>query len=94
MLLRELIGFDRFIGKTSAECVAELSALVLCLDGSQCPYWMSLGFPKEPTEADVICARAEREEVLEISKFDEENWGQLIRSGATKSQLKSAVAGW
>jgi hypothetical protein len=94
MLLRELIGFDKFVGKTSAECVAELCALVLCLDGSQCPYWMSLGFPSEPTEADVIRARAEREEVLEIARFDEESWGQMIRSGATKSQLKTVVAGW
>ena len=94
MLLRELVGFDRFIGKTSAECVDELRALVLCLDGSQCPYWMSLGFPNEPTESEVIRARADRAELLEISRFDEENWGQLIRSGATKEQLKAAVAGW
>ena len=94
MLLRELIGFDKFIGKTSAECVAELRALVLCLDGSQCPYWMSLGFPSEPTEADIERARSERAEFIEIQRFTEEIWSQLIRSGATKQQLKNAVAGW
>jgi hypothetical protein len=94
MLLRELIGFDKFLGKTAAECVAELRALVLCLDGSQCPYWMSLGFPGEPTEEDVIRARAEREAFIEVQRFSEDTWGELIRSGATKQQLKTAVAGW
>jgi len=94
MLLRELIGFDEFIGKTSAECVSELRELVLCLDGSQCPYWMSLGFPIEPTEADIDKARADREEFIEIQRFNDETWDHLIRSGATKQQLKSAVAGW
>jgi hypothetical protein len=94
MLLRELIGFDKFFGKTAAECVAELRELVLCLDGSQCPYWMSLGFPFEPTESDVVRAMAERAEFIEVQRFSEENWGQLIRSGATKQELKSAVAGW
>jgi hypothetical protein len=94
MLLRELIGFDKFLGKTDSECVEELRALVLCLDGSQCPYWMSLGFPSEPTESDVVGARAERAEFIEVQRFSEENWGQLIRSGATKSQMKSAVAEW
>lgn len=94
MLLRELIGFDKFLGKTAAECVAELCALVLCLDGSECPYWMSLGFPSEPTESDIVRARDERAEFIEIQRFSEENWGQLIRSGVTKEQLKSAVAEW
>ena len=94
MLLRELIGFDKFLGKTAAECVAELRALVLCLDGSQCPYWMSFGFPSEPTEEDVIRARAEREAFIEVQRFSEDTWGELIRSGATKQQLKNAVAGW
>ena len=94
MLLRELIGFDKFLGKTAAECVAELRALVLCLDGSRCPYWMSLGFPSEPTEADVIRARADREAFIEVQRFNEQIWSQLISSGATKEQLQSAVAGW
>jgi len=94
MLLRELIGFDKFLGKTAAECVVELRALVLCLDGSQCPYWMSLGFPIEPTQEDVIRARAEREAFIEVQRFSEEIWSPLISSGATKEQLKSAVAGW
>jgi hypothetical protein len=94
MLLRELIGFDKFLGKTAAECVAELRALVLCLDGSQCPYWMSLGFPVEPTEGDVIRARAEREALIEVQRFNEEVWGPLISSSATQAELKSAVAGW
>jgi hypothetical protein len=94
MLLRELIGFDKFTGKTAAECVEQLRALVLCLDGSQCPYWMSLGFPSEPTEEDVVRARAEREAFIEVQQFSEEIWSPLISSGATKEQLKSAVAGW
>jgi hypothetical protein len=55
---------------------------------------MSLGFPAEPTEEDVIRARAEREAFIEVQRFSEDTWGELIRSGATKQQLKNAVAGW
>lgn len=56
--------------------------------------WKSFGFPAAPTEADVVAARLSRSEFAEVQRFVNETWEPMIRSGSTKSMLKSAVAGW
>ena len=167
MQLEVWVGFDEFIGKTDAECVAimcseivtkdrslwnyhrvyqtyglkiaeavydrlnkdgmEAAALTykepgidLSLDESQDalllwgtdpviggsalelraigvqrqPRWKSMGFPTAPTVEDVAQAQNRRDEQLGIERFLNEIWSPLLSSGATKDQLKSAVAGW
>lgn len=167
MQLEVWVGFDQFIGKTDAECVAimcseivtrdhslwnytrvyqayglhvaeavfdrlkadgmEAAALTykdpgidISLDESQAallswgsdpvigvpslalraigvnrqPHWKSLGFPTAPTESEVASARLIRSETENVQRFATETWDAMIRQGATKDQLKSAVAGW
>lgn len=57
-------------------------------------HWQSLGFPSAPTESDVVSARLLRRETEDVQRFSTETWDAMIRQGATKSQLKSTVAGW
>jgi hypothetical protein len=71
------------------------SALALRAIGVQRnPKWTLYGFPSAPTESDVSAARLSRTEKAESQQFSDEVWNALIRSGATKAQLKAAVAGW
>jgi len=71
------------------------SALALRSIGVQRnPKWKLYGFPSAPTESDVSVARLSRTEKAESQRFSDEVWNAMIRSGATKAQLKAAVAGW
>jgi hypothetical protein len=75
--------------------VIGVSALALRAIGVQRnPQWKLFGFPCAPTESDVSAARLSRAEKAESQRFSDEVWNVMLRSGATKVQLKSAVAGW
>lgn len=77
---------DSLIG-TTADAIRLLSLRSI-------PRWQSLGFPLAPTETDVATAMSIRGDKLEIERFHAEVWCPMLSRNATKSQLKSAVAGW